>query len=44
MHNYHEFMGGFEDWVGQIADSKKTLDYRKKVSDSAARDGHIRPS
>ncbi|MFQ5462071.1 MAG: 4Fe-4S binding protein [Phycisphaerae bacterium] len=33
-HNYREFMGGFGDWVEQVADSKSALDYRKKVSDS----------
>jgi len=33
-HNYREFMGGFGDWVEQVADSKNALDYRKKVSDS----------
>src|SRR5436189_42720 len=32
-HNYREFMGGFTDWVEQIADSKDALDYRNKVSD-----------
>src|SRR5436190_1826726 len=32
-HNYREFMGGFTDWVEQVADSKDALDYRKKVSD-----------
>ena len=26
-------MGGFTDWVEQVADSKDALDYRKKVSD-----------
>src|SRR5437868_11536605 len=31
-HNYREFMGGFNDWVENIADSKNALDYRKKVS------------
>jgi ferredoxin len=31
-HNYREFMGGFNDWVETIADSKNGLDYRKKVS------------
>jgi ferredoxin len=31
-HNYREFMGGFNDWVPTIADSKSRLDYRKKVS------------
>ncbi len=33
-HNYREFMGGFTDWVGLIADSKNAADYRQKVSDS----------
>src|SRR5437588_53263 len=32
-HNYREFMGGFTDWVEQIADSKSALDYRRRVSD-----------
>lgn len=32
-HNYREFMGGFTNWVEQIAESKNALDYRKKVSD-----------
>ena len=32
-HNYREFMGGFTDWVEQVADSKNALDYRKRVSD-----------
>jgi ferredoxin len=31
-HNYREFMGGFNDWVETIADSKNKLDYRSKVS------------
>ena len=31
-HNYREFMGGFNDWVEEIADSKSALDYRRKVS------------
>jgi ferredoxin len=32
-HNYREFMGGFTNWVEQIADSKDAVDYRKRVSD-----------
>ncbi|MCZ6753192.1 MAG: SCP2 sterol-binding domain-containing protein [Acidobacteria bacterium] len=32
-HNYREFMGGFTDWVENIADSKNARDYRAKVSD-----------
>jgi len=32
-HNYREFMGGFTNWVEQIADSKNARDYRKRVSD-----------
>ena len=33
-HNYREFMGGFEDWVETIADSKNGLDYRRRVKES----------
>jgi Fe-S-cluster-containing hydrogenase component 2 len=33
-HNYREFMGGFTDWVEQVADSKNALDYRGRVSDA----------
>jgi Fe-S-cluster-containing hydrogenase component 2 len=32
-HNYREFMGGFTNWVEQIADSKNALDYRRRVTD-----------
>lgn len=32
-HNYREFLGGFTDWVEQVADSRNALDYRKKVTD-----------
>jgi len=32
-HNYREFMGGFTDWVENIADSKNAQDYRRKVTD-----------
>jgi Fe-S-cluster-containing hydrogenase component 2 len=33
-HNYREFMGGFTNWVEQIADSKNALDYRERVADT----------
>jgi ferredoxin len=33
-HNYREFMGGFTDWVEQIAESKDARDYRRRVEDS----------
>jgi Fe-S-cluster-containing hydrogenase component 2 len=33
-HNYHEFMGGFGNWVETIADSRNGLDYRRRVNDS----------
>lgn len=33
-HNYREFMGGFTDWVEQIADSGSRNDYRRRVGDS----------
>jgi Fe-S-cluster-containing hydrogenase component 2 len=32
-HNYREFMGGFTDWVEQIADSKNALDYRTRLTE-----------
>ena len=33
-HNYREFMGGFTDWVEQVADSKNAREYRSRVSDA----------
>jgi ferredoxin len=33
-HNYREFMGGFNDWVEQVAESHDALEYRRRVSDS----------
>ena len=33
-HNYREFMGGFTDWVEQIADSKNGRAYRERVTDA----------
>lgn len=33
-HNYREFMGGFTDWVGTIAESGSAAEYRERVSDS----------
>ena len=33
-HNYREFMGGFVDWVENIAESKNAKEYRSKVSDA----------
>lgn len=33
-HNYREFLGGFTDWVEDIAASKSVFDYRKKVTTS----------
>lgn len=33
-HNYREFMGGFTDWVENIADSRDAKTLRNKVSDS----------
>ncbi|WP_139251257.1 2Fe-2S iron-sulfur cluster-binding protein [Roseibium suaedae] len=32
-HNYREFMGGFNDWVEQVADSRDAIDYRKRVNE-----------
>jgi Fe-S-cluster-containing hydrogenase component 2 len=33
-HNYREFMGGFTNWVEQVADSKNATDYRDRVADT----------
>ena len=33
-HNYREFMGGFTDWVGNIANSRTAKQYRQKVTDA----------
>jgi ferredoxin-NADP reductase/ferredoxin len=32
-HNYREFLGGFSDWVEQVADSRDALDYRKRINE-----------
>ena len=32
-HNYRERLGGFQNWVEQIAASKNAADYRRRVSD-----------
>jgi len=32
-HNYREFLGGFSDWVEQVADSKDAIDYRRRISE-----------
>src|SRR5499427_6630901 len=32
-HNYREFMGGFSDWVEQIAEARNGIDYRRRISD-----------
>jgi epoxyqueuosine reductase QueG len=33
-HNYHEFMGGFANWVEAVADSRDDKDYRRRVKES----------
>jgi len=33
-HNYREFMGGFVDWIENVADSKNARDYRHRVRDN----------
>src|SRR5262245_15548241 len=33
-HNYREFMGGFNDWVEQVVDSRSVFDYRRRVDDA----------
>ncbi|MFC1824240.1 SCP2 sterol-binding domain-containing protein, partial [Thermodesulfobacteriota bacterium] len=32
-HNYRERLGGFQNWVEQVVDSKSKADYRHRVSD-----------
>ena len=32
-HNYREFMGGFTNWVEQVADSDSAGEYRQRVND-----------
>lgn len=33
-HNYRERLGGFQNWVEQVVDSKSHADYRRRVSDA----------
>jgi ferredoxin len=33
-HSYRELIGGFTDWVENVADSKSSVDYRSRVSDA----------
>ena len=33
-HNYRERLGGFQNWVEQVVDSKNHADYRQRVNDS----------
>jgi len=36
-HNYREFLGNFNDWVGEVTDAKSHRDYRRRVSDGETR-------
>lgn len=33
-HNYREFLGGFSDWVEQVADARDAFDYRRRIHES----------
>ena len=33
-HNYREFLGGFSDWVEQIADARDAIDYRRRINEN----------
>ncbi len=33
-HNYREFMGGFNDWVEQVIDSKDPFDFRRRINEA----------
>jgi len=32
-HNYREFLGGFSDWIEQVADARNAIDYRRRISE-----------
>jgi ferredoxin-NADP reductase/Fe-S-cluster-containing hydrogenase component 2 len=32
-HNYREFLGGFSDWIEQVADARGAVDYRQRISE-----------
>jgi ferredoxin-NADP reductase/Fe-S-cluster-containing hydrogenase component 2 len=32
-HNYREFLGGFTDWIEQVADARTAIDYRRRISE-----------
>jgi ferredoxin len=33
-HNYREFLGGFTNWIEQLADSNNAAEYRRRVTDA----------
>lgn len=33
-HTYRELLGGFSDWIENVADSKNRVEYRSRISDS----------
>jgi ferredoxin-NADP reductase/Fe-S-cluster-containing hydrogenase component 2 len=32
-HNYREFLGGFSDWIEQVADARGAIDYRRRINE-----------
>jgi len=32
-HNYREFLGGFTDWIEQVADARDAIDYRQRINE-----------
>jgi Fe-S-cluster-containing hydrogenase component 2 len=32
-HNYREFLGGFSDWIEQVADARDAVDYRRRINE-----------
>ena len=32
-HNYREFLGGFSDWIEQVADARDAIDYRRRINE-----------
>jgi epoxyqueuosine reductase QueG len=32
-HNYREFLGGFSDFIEQVADAREAIDYRRRINE-----------
>jgi hypothetical protein len=43
-HNYREFLGGFSDWIEQVADARDALDYRRRIKSGPGQPSSTRPT